>query len=225
MSRLIKEKVKTLEKTNRLVTENLVDAVWVVDAGTLEYEYITPSVQKISGYGPNELIGTPVFERLLPESSAKATALLVESLTDYEAGKQASRTMELELRHKQGGSYWVEIRAKLVEEGDGPPKIVGITRDVTQRKQAEQELERINQELREALAEKERMAAEIKQLQKLLPICSACRRIRDESGRWWPLEEYIRTHTDADFSHTICPDCKDIYYWCPGLLAGCPFFE
>jgi PAS domain-containing protein len=71
MPQSIKEKVKALDKTNRLITDNLVDAVWVIDAQTLKYEYITPSIQRISGYTAEELIGTTILDRLTPESSEK----------------------------------------------------------------------------------------------------------------------------------------------------------
>ncbi len=47
----------------------------------------------------------------------------------------------------------------------------------------------------------------IKTLQGILPICATCKMIRDEHGGWNQLEVYIRDHTGADFSHTICPDC------------------
>jgi len=87
----IKDKVKALEKTNRLITDSLVDAVWVVDADTLKYEYITPSIQKISGYAPEALIDTVVFDRLTAESSEKAKTALFEGLNDHESG-QATRS-------------------------------------------------------------------------------------------------------------------------------------
>ena len=212
MPQSIKDKVKALEKTNRLITDSLVDAVWVVDADTLKYEYITPSIQKISGYAPEALIDTVVFDRLTPESSEKAKTALFEGLKDHESGEPESRSIELELVRKSGDTYWVEIRAKLAKEYGGRPKIIGITRDITTRKRAELQMEKLNQELFAALADKERLLKEIKVLRKLLPICSGCRRIRDDGGKWWPLDEYVRAHTDSDFTHTICPDCKDIYY-------------
>ncbi len=48
---------------------------------------------------------------------------------------------------------------------------------------------------------------EIKQLRGLLPICSACKRIRDDEGAWLPVEQYLRAHSDAQFTHGICPEC------------------
>ena len=53
---------------------------------------------------------------------------------------------------------------------------------------------------------------EIKVLRELLPICSGCKRIRDEIGKWWPLDAYVKKHTDSEFTHTVCPDCKDVFY-------------
>jgi GAF domain-containing protein len=51
----------------------------------------------------------------------------------------------------------------------------------------------------------------MKTLRGILPICGGCKRIRDESGYWHPLEEYISARSNADFSHGVCPDCLDIY--------------
>jgi len=56
---------------------------------------------------------------------------------------------------------------------------------------------------------------EIKTLSGLLPICSACKKIRDDDGYWRQIEHYISEYTDARFSHGICPDCKEKLY--PGL--------
>ena len=60
-------------------------------------------------------------------------------------------------------------------------------------------------ELREALAK-------IKTLRGLIPICSRCKKIRDDKGFWQRLEVYIHEHSEADFSHGICPDCmRELY--------------
>jgi len=62
------------------------------------------------------------------------------------------------------------------------------------------ELHRLNSELKKALAE-------VKQLRGILPICSSCKKIRDDEGYWRRIETYIKEHTDAEFSHGICPAC------------------
>lgn len=61
------------------------------------------------------------------------------------------------------------------------------------------------QELKDALTE-------VKQLSGLLPICSYCKKIRDDSGYWSQIEQYISKHSDAQFSHSICKDCANEHY-------------
>ncbi len=56
------------------------------------------------------------------------------------------------------------------------------------------------------------MAEEVKVLQGLLPICSHCKQIRDEEDEWSSLESYIDGHSEAQFSHSICPDCMTTHY-------------
>ena len=53
---------------------------------------------------------------------------------------------------------------------------------------------------------------EIKQLSGLLPICSSCKKIRDDKGYWNQIESYISAHSEAQFSHSICPDCARTIY-------------
>ncbi len=67
------------------------------------------------------------------------------------------------------------------------------------------ELRRLNGELQEALAQ-------VKKLSGLLPICANCKKIRDDGGYWQDVAVYIRDHSEANFTHSICPDCtKELY--------------
>lgn len=68
-----------------------------------------------------------------------------------------------------------------------------------------EELARVNLKLEKALSE-------VKELSGLLPICSFCKRIRDDKGYWNQLEIYIRDHSKAEFSHSFCPDCAQKVY-------------
>jgi hypothetical protein len=62
------------------------------------------------------------------------------------------------------------------------------------------------------IAQLQEAFAEVKQLSGLLPICSSCKKIRDDKGYWTQIESYIRDHSEAEFSHSICPDCaKQLY--------------
>ena len=67
------------------------------------------------------------------------------------------------------------------------------------------ELEKSNQELQKALSE-------IKTLQGIMPICSSCKKIRDDKGFWQQVDSYISKHSQASFSHSICPECEKEYY-------------
>ncbi len=106
-----------------------------------------------------------------------------------------------------------ELVEQATEAGVGaylvkPPNAPEIERAVTvamARFRDMQELRRLNAELQKALAE-------VKQLSGLLPICSSCKKIRDDEGYWHQVEVYIRDHTDADFSHGLCPDCAQKLY-------------
>jgi hypothetical protein len=77
--------------------------------------------------------------------------------------------------------------------------------DITERKQAEEERERLIGELQEALAK-------VKTLSGLLPICASCKRIIDDRGYWQQIEAYIRDHSEAEFSHSVCPECAEELY-------------
>jgi PAS domain S-box-containing protein len=86
--------------------------------------------------------------------------------------------------------------------------IVGVILDITERKRAEADRERLIAELQAALAS-------VKRLSGLIPICASCKKIRDDQGFWQQVEVYVRERSDADFSHGICPDCMGRLY--PGL--------
>ncbi len=69
-----------------------------------------------------------------------------------------------------------------------------------------------NQMLREKVKELEQASAKIKTLSGMLPICARCKKIRDDQGYWNQLENYLKEHTDAEFTHGICPECaKELY--------------
>ncbi len=78
-------------------------------------------------------------------------------------------------------------------------------REIAERKRAQEEREKLIAELQEALSK-------VKQLSGLLPICAGCKKIRDDSGYWNQLEHYLRTHSEAEFSHGLCPDCLEALY-------------
>ena len=82
-----------------------------------------------------------------------------------------------------------------------------------------QDLNRTNSELKTEIDERQKLISklekalrEIKALSGILPICSHCKKIRDDKGYWNQLESYVRDHSDAEFSHGICPECMRKFY-------------
>ena len=84
-------------------------------------------------------------------------------------------------------------------------KTKSLEKEIIERKKAEKEKEETIAELREA-------ALKIRTLSGMLPICSHCKKIRDDKGYWNQIESYIRTHSEAEFSHSICPECVNKLY-------------
>ena len=80
-----------------------------------------------------------------------------------------------------------------------------LKREIGERLKAESEKEKLIVDLKKALKE-------VNKLSGLLPICSSCKKIRDDKGYWNQLEDFIQKHSGAEFSHGVCPDCaKNLY--------------
>jgi AmiR/NasT family two-component response regulator len=102
------------------------------------------------------------------------------------------------------GAYLVKPpRAREVERAI----IVAMARfeDMLELRSLNEELEAHNRELQEALAQ-----ARI--LRGLLPICASCKQIRDDQGYWYKVEDYLESHSEAEFTHGLCPDCSRRLY-------------
>jgi len=111
---------------------------------------------------------------------------------------------------KDGEKTYIEISASPVKDEKGRVfQVIHVARDITDRKKAEEEREKLIQELQKALAE-------VKTLSGLIPICASCKKIRDDKGYWNQIESYIRDHSEAEFSHGICPECMKKLY--PDLM-------
>ncbi|MFH1136493.1 MAG: hypothetical protein V1816_10475, partial [Pseudomonadota bacterium] len=94
----------------------------------------------------------------------------------------------------------------LIKDADGAAVgFRGVARDATARITAKREREKLIEDLRQALAQ-------VKTLSGFLPICSNCKKIRDDEGYWKQVEQYVEEHSSAQFSHGICPDCARLLY-------------
>lgn len=122
----------------------------------------------------------------------------------HEAGETEAFEVEHRMRTQDGRWKWILNWGKVVErdEEDHPLRALGTHLDITRRKQAELDREKLIGELELALAE-------IKTLRGIIPICASCKKIRDDKGYWKQLETYLRDHSEARFSHGFCPECAD----------------
>lgn len=109
-------------------------------------------------------------------------------------------------KHKlaSGETREVEVYSGPIVD-QGRSLLLSIIHDISARRKIEEEKERLIHELSEALSK-------IKTLKGLIPICASCKKIRDDQGFWQQIESYIRDHSEAEFSHGICPDCRDKLY-------------
>ncbi len=90
------------------------------------------------------------------------------------------------------------------DKKSGKKFIVGSIRDITKKKELEEERSKLIENLTNSLKK-------VKLLKGLLPICASCKKIRDDKGYWKQLEEYIESHSDALFSHSLCPKCTKTF--------------
>src|SRR5205085_6459034 len=101
---------------------------------------------------------------------------------------------ETQIRKRNGSCIWVEISARALRDGlSGSLFYEGSVEDISQRHAAQEERERLIAELRDS-------AGKVKKLSGLLPICSSCKKIRDDRGEWNPMEVYIQQRSDASFT-------------------------
>jgi len=98
-----------------------------------------------------------------------------------------------------------DIRFAPLKQGGRVSGWVVVLRDVTEWRRTEQERDALIAELQQALSS-------VRTLSGLIPICAACKKVRDDQGYWQQVEEFVRDNSDADFTHALCPECiKKLY--------------
>ncbi len=102
------------------------------------------------------------------------------------------------------GDRWFEVRATDVRAGDRTLRLFSM-RDITERRRLMEEKSELIERLSSALSD-------IRTLEGIVPICVSCKKVRDDSGYWEQVENYVSSHTKAEFSHGICPDCTARLY-------------
>ena len=202
------EALRESERRYRLLADNVSDVIWTMDIN-FKYTYLSPSVQHLRGYSVEEAMAQKIEDVLTPTSLKVIGEVLLEERgreSSEQKDPSRSRTLLLELKCKDGTTVWTEIKITTLRDSDGQPiEFIGVTRDITERKRIEEEREQLVRDLQKALSE-------VKTLKGIFPICASCKKIRDDKGYWTQIEAYIRDHSEAEFSHGICPDCKKKLY-------------
>ena len=107
-------------------------------------------------------------------------------------------------------SFWTTLGYDPTE--GKPVRMLGAHTDLTSQKRAEEALMKKTVELEEANRQLQEALDSIKTLRGLVPICTYCKKIQDDKGFWSQIETFVSQHSDAQFSHGICPDCVQEHF-------------
>jgi PAS domain S-box-containing protein len=195
------EALRESEEQYRTVLDNIEYGYFEVDiAGN--FTFFNDSLCRILGYSRDETMGMNNRQYMDKENTQKVYQAFNRAYTTGEP----YRSFDWEILRKDGTKRFVESSVSLLRDLKGERiGFRGIVRDITERKLAEEEREKLIHEIQDALTQ-------IKKLSGLLPICASCKKIRDDKGYWNQIESYIRDHSEAEFSHGICPDCMKKLY-------------
>lgn len=180
----------------RIIADNTYDwEFWL--SPDAQFIYSSPSCARITGYLAEEFeIEPALFYQIIHPEDLPCVA---ENMTrrKFESGLSE---IEFRINCRDGSERWIALAFQPVYDGAVFIGTRGSNRDITKRKWAEVEREKLIGDLRDALSR-------VKILSGLIPICSSCKKIRDDNGYWNQLESYIKSHSEASFTHGICPEC------------------
>ncbi|MBA4062495.1 MAG: hypothetical protein C0501_02090 [Isosphaera sp.] len=184
------------EERYRQVTDTIEEVFWVVTPDLGRVVYLSPAYDAIWGRPRAGVYDNPgsLLDGIHPDDRGRV-------LESYRARVGEPHDHEFRVVRPDGTVRWVSARAFPLRDDHGRVcRVIGVTRDVTDRREVEAAKAELIEQLRRALAE-------VKTLRGLIPICAWCKKMRDDGGFWQSLEHYLRTHTEGDFTHGICPDC------------------
>jgi PAS domain S-box-containing protein len=202
-AQLRRERALSLRKAAWLAA--IVDSMGEAVIGTDRAGNITSwnaSAERLYGFLAEEAIGRAI-ELVVPPDLHQETRRMLEGLD--QDGPLAE--FETTFRLRRDGTK-VSVSSAISAVRDANREVIGaaiLAVDITERKQAEEERKKMIKELNETLSQ-------VRSLRGLLPICASCKKIRDEKGDWQALETYISGHSQAEFSHSICPSCAQRLY-------------
>ena len=186
------------EEKYRILFEGSKDAIYITTREGTVVES-NPSLLDLFGYSREEM----------SDWSAKDTYLNPDDRSRFRKAMEESgsvKDFEVSLLKKDGTVMDCLITSAVRRSKEGDiTGYQGIIRDVTELKRAQEERERLISKLQEALAN-------VKTLSGLVPVCAYCKKVREDDGYWNQIEAYISKHSEAQFSHGICPACAEKHF-------------
>jgi PAS domain S-box-containing protein len=164
------------------------------------YRYVNKAFARGTGKPLGEIIGNTIWDVFEKDEADKRFAIVKKVFAE-------ERTEEIEVRVPlpSGDTYYLTTVKPIFNDLGTVETVICTSKNITKRKLAEIALKEKHEKLIKA-------TEEIKVLSGLLPICSSCKKIRDDKGYWNQIEAFIQDHSEAKFSHSICKDCvKKLY--------------
>ena len=181
------------------------DGIWYWDLENPEREWMSPRFWTLLGYDPEDKKHlASEWQDIINQDDLK---IALDNFVKHCEDATHPYDQIVRYRHKDGSTVWVRCRGIAIRDQTGKPiRMLGAHTDLTKLKRTEEELLRKTQEL-EAANHKLRET-----ISGILPICASCKKIRDDEGYWNHIEGFISAHSEAEFSHGICPDCAKRLY-------------
>ena len=194
--KLAENKLKESEERFRRIFEDGPLGMIVLKPGDMILS-ANKAIYDMMGFTERILEGRRLFEIIYPEDRDKAGELTQQLLR----GEIPLIQLEMRFERNNGELLWANtIITALRNEQNEIIYALGMIEDISDRKLAEQKQQILIHELQDAMAK-------IKLLRGLLPMCAWCKKVRDDNGYWKKVETYVEEHSDASFTHGICPDC------------------
>ena len=193
-----KELLESEEKFRNIVEISLA-GIYIIQAGI--FMYVNKKFSEIFGYSVEECLNNMHFRQTVHPNDLDSVR---EQISQRLTGKIDSVNYTFRGIKKDGEIIQVEIFGSTIQLA-GKPSVSGSILDITERKQVEKERDKLIADLQKTLSE-------VKTLRGFLPICSHCKKIRDDKGYWNQIESYIQKYSDTEFSHSICPECAKKFY-------------
>ena len=188
------EALRISEERYRVLSEAAYDMIYIINRDDI-VEYVNVSAADLFNKQPVEIIGKK-RSSLFPPEMANGQMRSLQQVFDLGIPRQ----VESKVTYSDQVIWLSTWLVPMQDEKGQVTSVMGVSRDITNRKWLEDDKQKLLNRLQEALAQ-------VKTLGGLLPICSMCKKIRDDKGYWQQVEGYIQSHSGATFTHGVCPDC------------------